>query len=101
MAVLPAVLSKAPAKPVDLEVKAQPDKSLHTRWQADGAHGRFQVEVCYFEFEGPMLDPFHSSGIIQVERCAAFVPHPEQGATGPSLGCEGLREGSVRRRAVE
>ena len=78
MAVLPAVLSKAPAKPVDLEVKAQPDKSLHTRWQADGAHGRFQVEVCYFEFEGPMLDPFHSSGIIQVERCAAFVPHPEQ-----------------------
>ena len=77
MAVLP-VPSKAPAKPVDLEVKARPDKSLHIRWQADGAHGRFQVEVCYFEFEGPMLDPFHSSGVIEVERCAALVPHPEK-----------------------
>ena len=78
MAVLP-VPSKALAKPVDLEVKVRSDKSLHIRWQmGEDAHRHFQVEVCYFEFEGPIIDPFHSTGIIQVERCAALVPHPEE-----------------------
>ena len=79
MAVLPAVPTKPPAKPVGLEVKVRPDKSLRIRWQmGESAHRHFQVEVCYFEFEGPIIDPFHVTGIIQVERCAAFVPHPEQ-----------------------
>ena len=32
MAVLPAVQPKPPAKPVGLEVKVRPDKSLHIRW---------------------------------------------------------------------
>ena len=79
MAVLPAVPPKPPAKPVGLEVKVRPDKSLHIRWQVgEGAHRHFQVEVCYFDFEGPIIDPFYSTGIIEVEKCAAFVPHPEQ-----------------------
>eukprot|EP00435_Cladocopium_sp_Y103_P048553 s2865_g14.t1 len=60
-----------------LDVQVQQDKSLHIRWQVgEGAHRRFQLEVCYFEFEGPMLDPFHSTGVVEVERCAAYVPHP-------------------------
>ena len=74
MAVLPTV-----AKPVGLEVKVRPDKSLLIRWQAeDGARGRFQVEVCYFDFECPINGPFHSTGIIEVERCAAVLPHPDE-----------------------
>ena len=36
------------------------------------------MEVCYFDFEGPIIDPFYSTRIIEVEKCAAFVPHPEQ-----------------------
>ena len=78
MAVLPVIPPKPPAKPVGLEVKVRPDKSLQIRWQAqDGVH-RFQLEVCYFEFEnGTRLKPFHSN-IIEVEKCAAHVSHPEE-----------------------
>ena len=79
MAVLPSVPPKPPTKPMNMEVKVRPDKSLHIRWQAgDGTHCRFQVEVCYFDFEGPIIDPFHSTGIIEVEKCTAFVRHPEE-----------------------
>ena len=77
--VLPAVPAKPPAKPVGLEVRVRPDKSLHICWQmGESAHRHFQMEVCYFDFEGPIIDPFYSTGIIEVEKCAAFVPHPEQ-----------------------
>ena len=64
---------------MNLEVKVRPDKGLHIRWQVgEDTHHRFQVEVCYFEFEGPIIDPFHSTGIIEVEKCTAFVRHPEE-----------------------
>ena len=78
MTVWPVVSPKPPAKPVGLEVKVRPDKSLQYRWQAqDDAH-RFQLKVCYFQFEGgALLDPFHSD-IIEVEKCAAHVSHPEE-----------------------
>ena len=93
---------KPPAKPVGLEVKVRTDKSLHIRWPVgEDARRRFQVEVCYFDFEGPIIDPFHSTGIIEVEKCAAFVPHPEPCATGPSPCCEGRPEGSVGRWSAE
>ena len=79
MAVLPSVPQKPPTKPMSLEVKVRPDKGLHIRWQVgEDTHHRFQVEVCYFEFEGPIIDPFHSTGIIEVEKCTAFVRHPEE-----------------------
>ena len=77
MAVLPALPLKSPAKPVGLEVKVRPDKSLQIRWQAQDGARRFQLKVCHFEFEGgTLLAPFHSN-IIEVEKCAAHVSHPE------------------------
>ena len=101
MAVLPSVPQKPPTKPMSLEVKVRPDKGLHIRWQVgEDTHHRFQVEVCYFEFEGPIIDPFHSTGIIEVEKCTAFVRHPEEVPRDQACAVKVVL-GSVRRRSAE
>ena len=99
MAVLPSVPPKPPTKPMNMEVKVRPDKSLHIRWQVgDGTHCRFQVKVCYFDFEGPIIDPFHSTGIIEVEKCTAFERHPEEVPREQACVVKVSPEGSVGRR---
>ena len=75
MAVMTA---KAPAKPVDLEVKVRADKSLEIRWQADGSNGGFHVEIRYFDFEGPGIEADHLIELEDVNKCAVKVVHPQE-----------------------
>ena len=65
-----------PSKPTDLDVKVRSDKSLEIRW--GGADGeKYELEICYFEFGGPMIQPDHSTVLEVKDRKAAHVLHPE------------------------
>eukprot|EP00438_Fugacium_kawagutii_P011411 Skav215531 [mRNA] locus=scaffold219:272526:273896:+ [translate_table: standard] len=73
-----AVISSMPAppKPTSLDVDVRPDKSLVIRW--DGAKGEcYELEVRYFEFGGPMIEP-ECSIVITRRALAAHVLHPEE-----------------------
>ena len=76
----PATLPSKPtdldvSKPTDLDVKVRSDKSLEIRWQGVGEH--YELEIRYFEFDGPMIQPDHSTVLEVKDRKAAHVLHPE------------------------
>ena len=75
MAVHPTV-QRASQAPRGLRVTVRADKSLEIRWQTEDGACLYELQICYFPFDGPMIQPSHSN-VLQVEGAAQHVPHPE------------------------
>lgn len=78
MAIHPEFVLKPPAKPTDLEVIVRKDKSLVITWRStDSRASLFELRICYYPFEGPIIrDSPTKSSVHEVCGAAKHVLHP-------------------------